>query len=462
MYFSYQSLLRPDYTFTETADEGRVHVGEFTSGIAGLLANCDSRASDLYVHYSHPSIHGAFITGGETLFDANRDGWLKAIEDLGMQIQFVSYEQVEQGKLVEDMPRAVLLPYSLAVSDEEAAAFEAYVNAGGVLIADARCGLMDEHCRTRETAALDGLFGVSRSSVDPRAKRPEGEVSFYETWRGCDLTGLDLTALGGDAMLATTEGAALGTHEQTPILIVRNVGKGHTVLTNLFMDSYVRRRTLGIEEPLTRLVSEVLGIAGIGPYVTTESTQPGHFYIARFKQAEATYVGILREPPTVQTGGGPGSASTGTTARNALVKSSFPDEMHVYDVRAGEYVGKSDAAERLLQPGECALYSLLPYEVTGVEVQPRGRARRQGGPVGYEIALQTAGAVEPGMHVVRVEVAGPDGLREHYGTQLVFDGGSTEGEFVLALNDTIGTWMITATDIATGVVGEAEFEVVER
>lgn len=462
MYFSYASLLRPDLTFTETAAEGRVHVNEFKSGLAQLLANCDERVADLYVHYSQPSIHGAFITGGESLFDSNRAGWVKAIEDLGLQIRFVSSAQVENGDLLTDMPKAVLLPYSVAISDDEARAFAAYVEAGGTLIADARCGLMDEHCRLREIGALDGLFGVARAAVDPRAKRIDGTVSFHQAWGGCDPTSITFDALSGDTTLATTEGAALGAIGDTPVLIVRNTGTGKSLLLNLFQDHYIRRRGLGVETPQSDLIAQVLAAAGIEPFTSSTSTQPDHFYTTRFRQGAAQYVGVLREPPTVQTGGGPGSASTGTAAVNAMVGSHFGQKAHVYDLRAGRYVGHADAAQKLLQPGECAMYSLLPYKVSAVEVKTRGQNRRQGGPMPYQVLLKTDGDTKPGMHVVRIDVTGPDGMKAHYGRQHVLTEGAAEGEIPLAFNDTIGTWTVTATDIATGTVGTAEFEVVQR
>jgi uncharacterized protein YfaS (alpha-2-macroglobulin family) len=80
----------------------------------------------------------------------------------------------------------------------------------------------------------------------------------------------------------------------------------------------------------------------------------------------------------------------------------------------------------------------------------------------YQVRLHTEGDAEPGMHVVRIDVSGPDGIKAHYGSQHVLSDGIAEGEIPLAFNDAIGTWTITATDIATGTVGTAEFEVVKR
>ena len=56
-------------------------------------------------------------------------------------------------------------------------------------------------------------------------------------------------------------------------------------------------------------------------------------------------------------------------------------------------------------------------------------------------------------------VTAPDGVRDYYGTQIAAPSGSGDGEFALAINDAPGIWKITATDIATGVTGAAEFTV---
>ena len=458
MCFAYRNMLQPDYTYSQTFAEGTVHLCEMQNGLARLLGSCDERVTDVYVHYSQPSIRAAFITGGEPVFMSNREGWLKAIEDSGLQMKFLAYAQIEAGKLTELMPPVLLLPYSLAISDAEAAELQKYVEAGGVLIADARCGLMDEHCKTRDEAVLDKLFGIERTEVDPTPKRVPGEAKFSTALGECDPTAISFDEMSGDTTVKVAGGTALGQMADTPILIVRNVGKGKAVLLNLFMDGYNRRRKLGIEAPLQALLNEALDLADVGPFAQVRSSQADHFYVVRYASGEADYVAILREPSTILTGGGPGSDKAGDAARNSLVKAGFPQKAHLYDLRGGEYLGQTDAASKLMAPGYCQIYSLLPYQVKAVTVTPRARTKQAGRSVSYRVAVQTDGA-EPGHHVFRVEVIAPDGARDYYGTQISAPSGSGEAEFALALNDAPGTWQIKATDIATGVTGTAEFTV---
>ena len=56
---------------------------------------------------------------------------VRVIEDLGLQYNFVSYEQIEAGELANY--KVLLLPESVAMSAREARAIEEFVRAGGAL-----------------------------------------------------------------------------------------------------------------------------------------------------------------------------------------------------------------------------------------------------------------------------------------------------------------------------------------
>ena len=460
-YFSLGSLLCGDYTYTRTIAEGMGTIKEFKAGLARLLHACGERAADVTMHYSQPSIHGVFITGGEPVFRANRAGWIKAIEDMGLQMKFMSYAQVEAGELAELMPRVFVLPYSLALSDAEAAALREYVKAGGTLVADARCGLLDEHCAARRQGALDELFGITRKDVNPKAKRVPGAAKFTHGVGDCDPRDIAFQGMSGDTMIQATTGSALGEMAGTPLLVVHSMGKGKAILLNLFMDDYMKRRAAGQAEPLRQLVGEVLDLAGIRPFAEIAAVPGARFYTVRYASAGASYVGILREPGTILTGGGPGSASTGDAGRASPVQVTFAQQAYLYDVRAGTYLGRADTAETQMGPGQCRMYSLLPYRVRAVKVDADAEVAAPGGLVRYTVHVRTRGG-KAGRHVFRVEVGGPDGAKAFYGTQMAADAGSGSAAFRLALNDSPGTWRIKATDIATGTSGVAEFKVTDR
>ncbi len=171
------SIINPDMTFSRSGrDLGEAFRALRFEGIGRLLMEAERLDDGVAVHYSMPSVHAAGILGqhdreeakaGGTSFPANRDGWVSVLDDLGLSFRFLATPQVEEGALRGK--RVFVLPYSTALSDREVTAIRRFVEEGGVLLADGRAGLFDEHVAWRETGALDALFGVS-------APRPAGET----------------------------------------------------------------------------------------------------------------------------------------------------------------------------------------------------------------------------------------------------------------------------------------------
>jgi hypothetical protein len=86
---------------------------------------------------------------------------------------------------------------------------------------------------------------------------------------------------------------------------------------------------------------------------------------------------------------------------------------------------------------------------------------KAGDVVRYNVSVECDGG-QPGLHVFRIEVLGPDGgPRTHYGAKLLAQTGNAAGEIPLALNDAPGKWTIRATDIATKRTGRCEFQIAQ-
>ncbi|MFQ5811504.1 MAG: beta-galactosidase, partial [Armatimonadota bacterium] len=145
--------------------------GEIKSGIGKLLMNAERLHDGIAIHYSQASVHGNTLLGRQ-LPEAHW-GALLAIEDLGLQYDFVSSPQIERGAL-EDY-RAFVMPASCAVSAKELAAIRAFVERGGLLIADILPAVMDGRCKPLEQGALDDVFGET-VSADVTATMPDADV----------------------------------------------------------------------------------------------------------------------------------------------------------------------------------------------------------------------------------------------------------------------------------------------
>ncbi len=432
-YFSDSYTFNPDLTMTRSTQDAFEVVAEFQGGLAKLLRHA-ARGNDIGIHYSHPSIRGAYICGADTLYRDNRGGWVQALQDIGLQCEFLATPQLEAGELVKRVYRAFVLPYSVALTEKEAAALKQYVESGGLLIADAKVGLMDEHCRTLKQARLDDVFGVSRAQVDPLAGPREGEAVLKSGGK------LDVNV--GEPDLAVAGGEALGQFGQTPVMIVKRRGKGAAVLCNFFLEGYPRRRELRSEGPLRKAVEDLLLLAEARPAVRIASADAPapRFYIVRYQSGETQYVVVQHD--------------VGNDKKAAAVDATitFPEARTVYDIRKGERLGRTDSARARIEPGDAQAYALLPYEVKGLDVQ----ATRADRVVRYKLSIRTD--AQAGPHVFRVEVTGPDGNpRRHYGARLFGAQGAAEGAFHLALNDARGDWTLKVTDIATGTQTSASF-----
>jgi len=153
----------------------------------------------------------------------------------------------------------------------------------------------------------------------------------------------------------------------------------------------------------------------------------------------------------------PGETKTETppppVLKGDFFKIQIPRPRFVYDVIAGRYVGNTAEPLVFLGEGECGVFALLDYEVKGVEVNLTLRPLE----LAYRLSLVTRDGTA-GLHAFRVEFIDPKGkLVEAYSATLPAIEGRAAGLCNLALNDPNGEWTVRATDVLTGVKGEAKF-----
>ncbi len=137
---------------------------------------------------------------------------------------------------------------------------------------------------------------------------------------------------------------------------------------------------------------------------------------------------------------------------------TFGKPAHLYDVRAGRYLGKAAETTATLAPGDTALYAALPYRVAGLTVTAPAQAR-PGAELAVRLALSSS-AGTPGDHVLHLEFLGPSNRPvPSYTSNILATAGKATFTLPLALNDPAGRWHIRARDVLTGVRGEATFVV---
>lgn len=169
------TLLNPDLALSE---QGKALAEAFTrmqSGIGKLFQHTIVSGDGVAVHFSMASLRGAWITDGSISGDMQRPeraskafadlmkrrgAWVQALERQGVQFRFLASEQIESGALKDC--KVLILPYSIALSDREISAIDAFLDGGGIVHADEHTGRMDDKCRYRPqppwTAARKGVL----------------------------------------------------------------------------------------------------------------------------------------------------------------------------------------------------------------------------------------------------------------------------------------------------------------
>lgn len=432
------SILNPDYRFCQSALDIQRGYRELVGGaVADLIRMARRENFGIGIHYSYPSIHAAWIIDGGIRADRisanwgatgnkfrfSRDGWMGILEDLGLQYDFVPRQWIEAGELNRRGFRVLILPFSLAISDAEADQLRAFVQQGGVLIADGQAGIMDGHAGWRRSGVLDELFGIRQATPMRREQ---------------------LRSTDPDPFLVLAGAEPLDRIGKAPVLLVHRYGKGKAIYLNFFLASYSQDRLEGRAARWKTLVARALAEAGIqSPYrFYDEDGQPlENFEVIPYRAGRARLLGLVKEDHW--------------RVESRQVRIELGQAWHVYDVRLKRYLGQTAVIQDRLQTAEPKLYALLPDPVRGVRVRLVGQPRRGAdaqvelhwaGPLGVETAF-------------RVEVIRPSGeLAWEYTGNVVTRNGTATVSFPVALNDSPGRWRVIATDAISGMRDMCEFE----
>ncbi|MCD6360650.1 MAG: beta-galactosidase, partial [Armatimonadetes bacterium] len=463
-------LVHPDGSPARHAQWFLEEVAELKAGTGRLIMLGDYQHDGIAVHYSPPSIHGATATG---LFDyrdrlrnyqTNLTNIGKVLQECHYQYNFIHEEQMRNGELSDY--RVLIMPWSSCVSEAEARVIEEFVRGGGTLIADSFCGVRDGHGAPR--AMLDDIFGVRQPLDAPELAPAEltvgGDVP--ASLRGLEELGAVPVASGASGV-EPAGATALGRVGDMPALFVNRVGKGAAILLNCSFSNYSDVRATGaageteeeikspeqVTRPIRNLMRALLSAAGVhNPLeIEVDGGAGPQIQVSRFTLGDGMLIGAVR------------AITAGPIDRDDLLgyRVGLPEAAHVYDVRAGKYLGEvaevTDSAPR----GIARLWAVLPYRVTGLSLAGPSRATA-GDVVRLNITLTAAGG-KPGPHVVRVTVTGPDGQeRRYHARNVTVWGGEAHTEFPLACDAAAGEWTVAARDVISGETAAHKVTVAER
>lgn len=408
-------ITEPDGALGPRGRDVAPYWNELRSGIGALLINSVRQADPIAIHYSQASMRTEWMLaqrpkGGAWMdrmswterkdsdFLRLRDSYCRLIEDHGLQYNFVSYGQVEQGELLKRGYRIMILPRSSALSEAEASAIADFVRQGGVLVVDGDAGIFDEHSRHLPKSSLADL-------------------------------------LSGD------------------------FGRGKVV--HLSALEYRDERVLGTGTQVYNAMSQVVAEAGVRPAFAVVDAL-GHpvsdIETHVFRNGGATIVGLLSNPPIEQNDLGPLKLkSEQRFEKPQPVHLVAPEELYAYDIRRAKPMGKVKQLSLTIDPYEPAIIAFSPTAVPKLTVSvPQRIARGETGRIG----ISFDGAFPARADIFHVEVLDPEGKAIfRYTGNVLARGGAAAEVLPLALNDTPGKWTVQVKDLLSGQQQQAAIEV---
>ncbi|MGE5532436.1 MAG: hypothetical protein ACM3VW_10005, partial [Bacteroidota bacterium] len=421
-----EGLFATDLSYADYFANMLPDLAEIYGGIGQLVSS--SRVADdaIAIHWSQANEHGSTLFAGVGSPAASQGNLLGLLDRSGLGYRFLTTSLIEGGALDKGV-RVLFLPCSQALSDQEAKAIAAFVEAGGTVIADVGTGNMTGVCRPLWKSAdgdlkewrgqLDTLLGVTRSGA-PVSKSVTTNLSL-------DF-GKTKLALGDFPVRADSSvvGQGASQTEGAPIFLLRTVGKGRVVFLNFPFPNPEHPDAV----PFLRGL-----LAEVGTQPVAYLTDSRGYTCRRFLNGGLTLIGIARE---------------GSTARDTTLKLATPAFVH--DVRTGKCLGKLSSLDLPVSGPANRIFALLPAAASAPTLKVEPDAKR-GQPSTLSISLDKAGAAPTGRWL-RLQALAPDGKEDTaYRSYLVLKSNTATATIPWALNDAPGAWSIRVTDVATGL-----------
>ncbi|MFH1709068.1 MAG: hypothetical protein ABIF71_14280 [Planctomycetota bacterium] len=261
-------------------------------------------ADPIAIYYSQPSIRAVWAMDSEchgrtwparsssldnysNSYHQTFTAWCKLLEDLGYQYEVIDEEQLFAGRLNALGTRVLVLPKAVALSAAEVAAFHAFAEAGGLVVADNLPGIFDEHGTglADDAMPVTGLFNCTRESArgifdgsqvcELNGEAGYGQVGNYDILpavhaKAKQFKGLPVAEVG---LTATTAEDVAG----SAVMVRNKTGRGQAVLMNLSVLRYLdmQARVGAVGAAAREAVGGLLGEIGLKPAVTvTEAGGP--------------------------------------------------------------------------------------------------------------------------------------------------------------------------------------------
>jgi hypothetical protein len=396
--------------------EAASYYNELRDGIAAQIINSEARVDPIAIHYSQPSMRTQWMLArkghnddwitrsakeerSDNDFLRLRESWCRLIEDQGLQYNFVSYQQMEQGELIKRGYRIVVLPQSSSLSEAEVRELREFVNQGGVVIADGEPGTFNEHSRRLAKSALADLF--DKSTAQPVSRK--------------------------------------------------SYGKGEVISLHLDTLNYHQNRVIGKEAAVHQAVGKLLASLGVKPAfaVTDRSGNPVVGVETHVYQNGGVRIIALNSNPQLRVDelGPPDFRSNERFEKPVDVTLTLPESMHVYDMRKSKAIGKTRTLNLTVDPYEPIVLAVNDMPLPGLRVSLPAEMKRGST---LDVGIDASGS-PAATHIFHVDVMDPEGVRAlNYSGNIFAEQGYATKRVPFAFNDSPGKWTVAVHDLLSG------------
>jgi len=239
-------------------------------------------------------------------------------------------------------------------------------------------------------------------------------------------------------------------------LLVNPVGTGRAILLNFQLFA---AKPDGAEAAATRrLLRALYDAGGVKAPLTSSAPDGGPLPQTEtrvWRSGDALLFGMWRQMECAWF-----NPKSGTTAGPPVpARVELPSPSHVYDLRAGKYLGRVKSLDTRLRWGRANVFLALPYEIKEMAIRLSSSTPGRGETVRASIRLRVPRDAQE-KHAVWVEVTDPEGRRPLWGQRVVMlERGAGEAQFPIAYNDPPGEWRVRATELFSKASAEAAWTV---
>ncbi|HEY3324755.1 MAG TPA: beta-galactosidase [Planctomycetota bacterium] len=416
-------------------------------GLGDLLMRLDMPHDGIALYYSTAAASAGEIGDSATFNSAvgAHENFVRLIEDTGFQWVYTTKKRVLAGDLEQRGIKLLILAFHQALGDDEVAALQKFVEAGGTILADLRPGVLSGHCRPVEHSSAEKLFGIERTGKGKAAKL-DGELK--ATFKGQSIP-LSIHNNRADGEIKAVGQAVSLPDSKVPVFITQPLGKGQTLLLNFHVTQYIGEREMKKGQAQRDFFRAFTSAIGLQPRLARTDGKGGEL--------------IRTETVTWQKGGVTLHALYRDGGDSSLAEIVFPQKRFVFDLRSGEK-GETDRLRiDLLRPGYADFFAAYPYDPGQPTVQVDKPTVSGGQTATFNICMSGVPENETGTFSYETRLLNPKGeWIDCIPWSAQGAGGRVAIPVRFAYNDAAGKWTLSVREVTTGRKAEAIVEWVAK